>query len=92
VSHREAHREEKNAEGKEGKVPAERGAEVVADMLDAEDLVVDEPFDEVECTPAGEQDPAAISAHGEFAGAVTRCRGSSARNGCASRLRFRHLP
>ena len=37
--------------------PAERCAEVVADVVDGEDLVVDEAFDDVEGSPAGEQHP-----------------------------------
>jgi hypothetical protein len=34
--------DEKRTEAQEGEIPCERGAEVVADVVDAQDLVVDE--------------------------------------------------
>lgn len=41
----------------EFEVPAQRPAEIVADVVDAEDLVVDDSFDHVE-EPESNQDPA----------------------------------
>ena len=52
---RKAACDEHDAEGEEGEVPAERGAEIVADVMEAEELVVDEALDDVEDAPAGEQ-------------------------------------
>ena len=49
--------DEDDPEGEEGEVPAERRAEVVADVVNAEKLVVDKAFDDVEDPPAGEQHP-----------------------------------
>jgi hypothetical protein len=40
--------DEDDPEGEEGEVPAERRAEVVADVVNAEKLVVDKAFDDVE--------------------------------------------
>jgi hypothetical protein len=42
-------------EREEAQVPPRRVGHVVADVVDAEDVVVDDPFDEVEDSPAGEE-------------------------------------
>ena len=44
-------------EGEEREVPAERCAEVVAHVVDAEQLVIDQALHDVEHAPAGEQHP-----------------------------------
>jgi hypothetical protein len=50
-----ADRDQRHPEREEADVPGERGAEVVAYVVDAEQLMVDEALDEVERTPSGEQ-------------------------------------
>jgi hypothetical protein len=58
------------SETQESEIPAEGAAEVVADVVDAEGLVIDEPFDQVEGAPA-HQHPAK-----EGAAVVLGCRSS----------------
>ena len=48
----EAAEDEDGSEGEEGEVAAEWGANVVADVVDGEDVVVDNAFDEVEGRPS----------------------------------------
>jgi hypothetical protein len=47
-----SHRDEQGAEEEEADVPGQRTPEVVAYMVNAEQLMVDEPFDDVENPPA----------------------------------------
>ena len=53
--HRHPDEHEERPEHEEANVPRHRSSEVVANVVDAEDLVVDNPFHEVEDTPANEQ-------------------------------------
>src|SRR4051794_19456539 len=46
---------EHGAEGEEGNVPPDRPTEVVAHVMDAEQLMVDDPLHEVEGAPAHQQ-------------------------------------
>lgn len=50
-----AHRYQGRAENEEPDVPADRRSEVVAHMMDSEDVMVDYPFDQVEEAPADHQ-------------------------------------
>ena len=54
---RPAGEQEAGAEGEEGDVPSERAAEVVAHVVAPEQLVVDQPLDQVEQAPARQEQP-----------------------------------
>ena len=49
--------DQQEPEGEEREVPAERCAEVIAHVVDAEQLVIDQALHDVEHAPAGEQHP-----------------------------------
>jgi hypothetical protein len=44
---------EKGAEHQEADVPAQRAAQIVTDVVHAQELMVDEPLDQVEAWPPG---------------------------------------
>lgn len=62
----EAAEDEDGSEGEEGEVPAEWGANVVADVVDGEDVVVDNAFDEVEGAPAHQDQPDLLACNCSF--------------------------
>jgi hypothetical protein len=54
---RPAGEQEAGTEGKEGEVPSERAAEVIAHVVNPEQLVVDQPLDQVAQAPARQEQP-----------------------------------
>jgi hypothetical protein len=57
--HQPALDDQQRPQGQEAQVPGERGTEVVAHVVHAQDVVVDDPLDEVEDAPAGQHEPSA---------------------------------
>ena len=57
VGERRPNSDQQRAEDKKADVPADRGAEIVPHVVDTEQLVVDQAFDDVEDSPAGEHHP-----------------------------------
>ena len=55
--HDEPAEHQHDTQGEKAKVPLDGTAEVVADVMDAEKLVVHETFDDIEDPPADEQHP-----------------------------------
>src|SRR3712207_1268126 len=49
--------DEQDPRRQETEIPAQRSAEVVPDVVDAEHLVVDQPLDQVEQTPPDQDEP-----------------------------------
>ena len=49
--------DQQRAEREEGEVPGQRATEVVTHVMHTEELVVDDPLDEIEHAPTGEDQP-----------------------------------
>jgi hypothetical protein len=49
--------DEQDTEDQEPDIPGQRSPQVVSDVMDAKDLVIDQPFDNVEDSPPGDDQP-----------------------------------
>ena len=58
--------DQQDGDDEEAEVPGQGAAQVVPDVVDPEQLVIDEPFDDVEDAPAGEQQTGVRDRPGRF--------------------------